>query len=387
MSLTILLGDYGSGKTATAKYLAKGNDGVYIDVDLLSQRKGNYDTYTLVDKLKTIIKPGIDYYMDGFPTGYYYGILTSEILGVKLKYIVCMTTPIIVNQRQTKKVSGVSTLLPRSYDEIKGITHLCASIALTYDENPLFADTTTRPPTFWRKQDWFLRWMEINLYASLRDADEYQDVELRDRTIVGLSKSYKTWGRLSTMIDFKGKSVIDYGCNYGYFCFKAEEAGANRIIGVDESQSVLNMATSIAMTKKSQAKFITSKLKDFKPPDTDIVMALNVLHHINYDIGIINNMFKCAGMVVLEMPAKDLPIIEAVARYYRFPSPIIANSHRVGRCIVICSRAKPVVLPKRFVYHPRRTAFTKWLFHIASKFIPKIDLTRKIKRFVWMRLK
>ena len=35
--LTILLGDYGSGKTATAKYLAKQTGGAYLNVDMLSQ--------------------------------------------------------------------------------------------------------------------------------------------------------------------------------------------------------------------------------------------------------------------------------------------------------------------------------------------------------------
>ena len=384
MSLTILLGDYGTGKTTTAKYLVKHKGGVYLDVDSLSQRNDNYDSSTLIEKLKSIIKPGVDYFLDGFPTGYYYGTLTRETLDIPVNYIVCMAAPDTTIKRQIKKEQDVDTTLPRSIGEIKGITHLCASIALTYDRDPLFADTTAYPPIFWKKQAWFIRWMEINIYASLKDAGEYQDVELSDRTVTGLSKSYKTWDRLRSLIDFSGKSVIDYGCNYGYFCFKAEETGASIMIGVDESQSVINMATSIAMTKGSRAKFVTSELKNFKPIQTDIIMALNVLHHLNYDSAVIMRMFKSAGMVVIEMPDKDLPKVDLIARSQKFGAPVIASSHREGRCIVIYSKLQPVTLLNKYHYHPKRTAFKKWLFQMAKKILPQkgLGITRKIKRII-----
>ena len=387
MSLTILLGDYGAGKTATAKYLAKKTGGTYLDVDLLSQGGDGFDAITLIDKLRIILKQDGDYYMDGYPAGYGYGMVMPENLNTEIKYIACMPPPLVIQSRQLKKVGHTMTALPRTLDDIKRATHYAACVALTYDADPLFADTSRRPVTFWTKSNWIRRWIEINIYSALNNTGQYQDVELSDRTIVGLSKSYKTWDRLQALVDFKGKTVIDYGCNYGYFCFKAEEAGADRIIGVDESQSVLNLAISIGMTKKSQVKFKAIELKNYHPPDTDIVMALNVLHHLNYDGGVVDAMFKCAGMVILEMPAKDLPVIEVVARSHRFPKPVIASSHREDRCIVIYSKMKPAVLPKRFVYHPRRAALLKWLFHTASKFIPKTAFVRRIKRFVWVRLK
>jgi len=386
MSLTILLGDYGSGKTATAKYLAKQTGGEYIDVDLLSQRKGNYDSYTLLEKLKAIVKkPDRDYFMDGFPSGYSHETLTSETLGVKVKYIVCMAAPNIIRDRQIKKPSRINTSLPRNCDGIGAITYLCASIALTYDANPLFADTSTNPPTFWKKHNWFTRWLEIGIYAALKDAEAYQDVELSDRAIVGLSKSYKTWERLSALVGFNDRRVLDYGCNYGYFCFKAEDAGAASIIGVDESQTVLDMAASIAITKHSKAKFVCSELKNFEPPDNDITLALNIFHHLDYDKDVLSQLFKSTRMVVFEMPAKDLPRVNELAMGYHF-EPIVASSHRQDRVIAIYTtwEEKLVILPRKFEYHPRREAFKKWAFHLIRKFLPRkgLGIARRIKRWL-----
>ncbi|MCK4815995.1 methyltransferase domain-containing protein, partial [bacterium] len=365
--LTILLGDYGSGKTATAKYLAKQTGGVYLNVDMLSQSNNNVDGIPLIEKLRSILKSGKDYYMDGYPVGYGYGMMTPERLYTDVKYIVCLAAPLVISHRQSKKAKHVSTLLPRTLNEIEVGAYHYASIALTYDSDPLFADTTTRPVTFWRRQDWLIRWMEICLYSALTYVREYQDVELSDRTVVGLSRSYKTWDRLCALVDFKGKKVVDYGCNYGYFCFKAEGAGASSVIGVDESPDVLSIAMSIALAKDSQAKFVVSGLKDFNPPVTDIIMALNVLHHLNYDSSVISKIFRHARTVVLEMPAKDLPGVDIVACAHHFRKPVVAGSHRDGRCIAIYSKAKPVVLPRKFAYHPRREALKWWLIRFASR--------------------
>jgi len=357
MSLTILLGDYGTGKTRVAKYLSRQNGGVYLDVDALSK------TGVFVDNLSATIKPGINYYLDGMNGNFQGGPHLSQLLGPQIKYIVCMEAPAEVRKRQAKKAWHVVTPLPRTEADIVYVTHLAASLALTYDPDTVFVDTTTGPISFWNKDNWLTRWMEINVYSELKDKHAYQDVELSDRTIRGLSKSYKTWERLNALLDFLGKSVCDYGCNNGYFCFKTEEAGASIIIGVDESRSVIETAARIAMTKNSRVQLVTADLKAYNPPDVDILLALNVLHHLDYDNRTLKAIFNHAGTVALELPVKDLDIVDAFARAYFFGKPTIASSHREDRCIVIYSKARPVVLLSKYAYHPRREALKKLWFH------------------------
>jgi len=379
--LTILLDDYGSGKTATAKWLSKRTGGAYLNVDMLSQSNNNVDGIPLIEKLRSIIKSGKDYYMDGYPVGYGYGMITSERLSTDVKYIVCLAAPLVISHRQSKKPKSISTLLPRPLNEIEVGTYHYASIALTYDSDALFANTTTRPVTFWKRQDWLIKWMEICLYSALTYVREYQDVELSDRTVVGLSRSYKTWDRLCALVDFKGKKVIDYGCNYGYFCFKAEGAGASSVVGVDESPDVISIAMSISLAKDSQAKFVVSGLKDFNPPGADIIMALNVLHHLNYDSDVISKMFSHANTVVLEMPGKDLSLVSDIATQCGFGVEI-ASSHREGRCIAIYSRFQPISIPRIYQYHPKREAFKWWCIRFASRYFPFKGLKRRIWRMI-----
>lgn len=41
-------------------------------------------------------------------------------------------------------------------------------------------------------------------------------------------------------MDFRGKSVVDVGCNLGFFTFQAKRLGAARVVGVDREQGVLD---------------------------------------------------------------------------------------------------------------------------------------------------
>lgn len=370
MSLFILLGDYGSGKTTTAKYLAKDRGGVHLRSEMLTR-----GSTPLVDKLKAIIKPNNDYYLDGWNGNYHFEDL-PELLNTEVRYIVCMGSPTRIQQAQKRK--GIK---PRTADEIRITTQHAASIALTYDNGAIFADTTKQPVTFHSRNVWLTVWMEINLYEQLNGKGEYQDVELSDYTIPGLSRSHLTWDRLTSVIDFNGKSVCDYGCNLGYFSFKAEEAGASSVTAVDVSPSVLATARSIAMVKHSKVHFVIADLTKYWPHQADIIMALNILHHLNYNRKVLLRIFNLAGTVVIEMPAKDLNTVNPVAQKYQFETTVI-GSHREGRCIAIYSRNWKPVVPERYEYHLKRAQLKWWAINMASKYLP----FKGLKRRVWKKI-
>lgn len=43
-------------------------------------------------------------------------------------------------------------------------------------------------------------------------------------------------------VDFKGKSVVDLGCNFGFFAFQARRRGARHVLAVDREKKVLQGA-------------------------------------------------------------------------------------------------------------------------------------------------
>ena len=372
MTLTILLGDYGSGKTETAKHLVSQNGGVHLRHEMLD--RGNVP---MLHKLKVMMRPGVDYYLDGWNGPYHFADLPS-LLGCQVKYIVCLAPPERVFAVQKKRGVLART---RTIEQIRITTQHATNIALTYDDNPLFADTTTFPVTFWGKDKWLSRWMEINLYGQFKDKGEYQDLELSDRYVTGLSQSYKTWQRLDAMVDFRGKSVVDYGCNYGYFSFKAEQSGAVNVTGVDVLSSVVGKAHSIAMVKNSKVHFVVAELKKYTPPYADIAMALNTLHHLDYDEGLLNLIFQRSNKVILEMPAKDKGKIDNFALAYGF-NLYVVGSHREGRCIIVYNREEKIIISSKYKYHPRREAIKWWFIRTAAKHLPFQGLKRRIWRLI-----
>ena len=40
-------------------------------------------------------------------------------------------------------------------------------------------------------------------------------------------------------LDFKGKTVVDLGCNFGYYAFMVRNAGARRVLGVDTDERII----------------------------------------------------------------------------------------------------------------------------------------------------
>jgi len=60
----------------------------------------------------------------------------------------------------------------------------------------------------------------------------------------GMSDSLKKLARLGLPDDLTGKSVLDIGCNEGFFCRIAKERGAERVVGIDFDRARLEIAKS-----------------------------------------------------------------------------------------------------------------------------------------------
>jgi SAM-dependent methyltransferase len=41
------------------------------------------------------------------------------------------------------------------------------------------------------------------------------------------------------VLDFKGKTVVDLGCNFGHYCFFAKTAGASDVLGIDMDDRII----------------------------------------------------------------------------------------------------------------------------------------------------
>ena len=118
----------------------------------------------------------------------------------------------------------------------------------------------------------------------------YQNVALP----YGLSTGGKDRTRTADIIlpaDMEGRSVIDIGCGYGFFCFAAEDRGAGQCVGADINPENLRKCRLLAECRGSDVEFVHLDIetKDI-PEQFDYVLCLNVLHHVRNPIGVLEKL-------------------------------------------------------------------------------------------------
>lgn len=69
-------------------------------------------------------------------------------------------------------------------------------------------------------------------------------------------------------VDFKGKKVIDLGCNFGFFSFLAQELGAKKITAVDSVPEVVRGGTLLAAANNVENIHFTTF--NFETPEKDL---------------------------------------------------------------------------------------------------------------------
>lgn len=85
----------------------------------------------------------------------------------------------------------------------------------------------------------------------------------------GVMPTNEWFEKIKNHLDFKGKTVVDYGCAEGMMCILSKQAGASRIIGID-----------------NQGNFYPHKYIDFrkedigKKYDSDIKIFSMIIHWI-----------------------------------------------------------------------------------------------------------
>ena len=93
--------------------------------------------------------------------------------------------------------------------------------------------------------------------------------------------------------DMTGKSVLDVGCRFGYFCFEALRRGADRVVGIDVHPESLRKARMVADSLGVKPDF---ELIDIEadPIDGayDYVLCLNVLHHMKNPIAALDKLIS-----------------------------------------------------------------------------------------------
>ncbi len=123
----------------------------------------------------------------------------------------------------------------------------------------------------------------------------------------GAKHPLPTYARLKDVIpaDLTGKTVLDVGCNAGFYSFEARRRGASRVLGAEaRSWHVRQARFACAALGLDSVEFRRMSLYELHPARVgtfDVVLALGLLYHLKDLFG---------GVEALYHVTKDLLIVE-----------------------------------------------------------------------------
>jgi tRNA (mo5U34)-methyltransferase len=86
--------------------------------------------------------------------------------------------------------------------------------------------------------------------------------------------------------DLTGKSVLDIGCNAGFYSIEMKRRGAARVVGIDSDDVYLNQAKFAAEISETDIEF--RKMNVYEVPQLkerfDIVIFMGVLYHLRHPL-------------------------------------------------------------------------------------------------------
>ncbi|MCH9031874.1 MAG: methyltransferase domain-containing protein, partial [candidate division Zixibacteria bacterium] len=128
------------------------------------------------------------------------------------------------------------------------------------------------------KHEWYQR---ISLGDGVVTPGETDDTSEKKLTMMNLPDS------------LVGKSVLDIGCNEGFFAFEAERRGAAPILAIDASNRAEKKFELVKRALNSMIKFERKDLMDISPEKHgtfELVFFLAVYHHVRHPFAVIDHL-------------------------------------------------------------------------------------------------
>ena len=113
------------------------------------------------------------------------------------------------------------------------------------------------------------------------------------------------WRYISPQIpaDLKGATVLDIGCNGGFYCLQMKQRGADRVLGIDVDDRYLNQARFAAEQMNLRIDFQKLSVYDVDKiaGQFDLVLFMGVFYHLRYPLYALDKIIqKVRGRMVFQ---------------------------------------------------------------------------------------
>jgi tRNA (mo5U34)-methyltransferase len=94
--------------------------------------------------------------------------------------------------------------------------------------------------------------------------------------------------------DLNGASVLDVGCNAGFYSLEMKKRGAGRVLGIDVDDRYLSQARFAADTLGAEIEFRKCSVyaTDEIPGEFDYVLFMGVFYHLRYPLFALDRLIK-----------------------------------------------------------------------------------------------
>jgi tRNA (mo5U34)-methyltransferase len=166
-----------------------------------------------------------------------------------------------------------------------------------------------------------------------------------------------TWQTIKRCLpdDLTGKTVLDAGCNAGFYSIEAKRRGAARVLGVDGQRLPIRQAVFVRRLLGLDIEYCRLNVYELtrrRIGQFDITLALGLLYHLKHPMLALENLYQVT---------RDLLIIEtAIMPKKRTPPPF---QHRLGRLHPFACIENPVEAKEQVAnwFLPSVTALTALL--------------------------
>ena len=125
--------------------------------------------------------------------------------------------------------------------------------------------------------------------------------------------------------DLSGKTVLDIGCNAGFYSMEMKRRGAARVLGIDFDEDYLAQARFAAEVEGLEIEFRQMSVYDVGALGErfDVVLFLGVLYHLRHPLLALDLIHEhaCADLLVFQTMQRGSEAIEAVEADYDFFAP------------------------------------------------------------------
>jgi ubiquinone/menaquinone biosynthesis C-methylase UbiE len=150
--------------------------------------------------------------------------------------------------------------------------------------------------------------MTQNIYD---DPEFFAGYRRLPRSVQGLAGAHE-WPTLCGLLpELRGRTVLDLGCGFGWFCRWAREAGAQRVLGVDVSEKMLTEAR--ARTADAAITYRCADLETLELPEAcfDLAYSSLVLHYIEDLTGLLARVRRALRPGASLVFSAEHPIVTA----------------------------------------------------------------------------